>query len=254
MTEDLYEPTGKGKKAKNRLDAVDKKVKGIKGQLDNARTILRDIIVTVPKQAFSKIEGIDDKKSEEIWKELRKKGYIDKNGKIRKEINPNDKKFALNLTSKNKDFEQDIINILRVLSGQKKRSMVAIAPERIEFNCNHLKCYIDFTVVASERDGQSNINGSIIYGTSRTICFLKCLFPNKQKDCERCERIIRCDGLEDKPLISFKVTQHGMIKSSGKLEGEWWIEDKSDLLELHYRALDLIWKDALDWTNEIILP
>ncbi len=45
-----------------------------------------------------------------------------------------------------------------------------------------------------------------------------------------------------------------MIKSSGKLKGEWWIEDKSDLLELHYRALDLIWKDALDWANEIILP
>jgi len=105
--------------------------------------------------------------------------------------------------------------------------------------------------VASERDGQSNIKGSIIYGTNRTLCFI---FSNKQKDCERCERIIRCDGLEDKPLISFKVTQHGMIQSSGKLEGEWWIEDKSDLLELHYRTLDLIWKEALDWANEIILP
>jgi len=45
-----------------------------------------------------------------------------------------------------------------------------------------------------------------------------------------------------------------MIQSSGELEGEWWIEDKSNLLELHYRALDLIWKQALDWSNELVLP
>ncbi len=259
MTEDPYKPTGKSKKAKNRLDAVDKKVKGIKGQLDNARTILKDIIVTVPKQAFSKIEGIDDKKSEEIWKELKKKGYINKNGKIKKGINPNDKKFTLNLTPENEKFEQDITDILILAvpsSEQKKRSMVAIAPERIEFDFNSLKFYIDFTVVASERDGQSNIKGSIIYGTSRTLCFSDCIYPNSKdpKTCERCQRISKCDGLEDKPLISFEINQHGMIQSSGKLEGEWWIKDKSDLLELHYRALDLIWKDALDWANEIILP
>jgi len=145
-----------------------------------------------------------------------------------------------------------------MLEGQKKRSMVAIAPERIEFDFNSLKFYIDFTLVASERDGQSNIKGSIIYGTSRTLCFSDCIYPNlnKQNDCERCQRTVRCDGLEDKPLISFEVTQHGMIQSSGKLEGEWWIEDesKSDLVELHYRTLDLIWKEALAWANEIIVP
>ena len=36
MVKDSYEPTGKSKKAKNRLDAVDKEIKGIKVQLDNA--------------------------------------------------------------------------------------------------------------------------------------------------------------------------------------------------------------------------
>ena len=134
--------------------------------------------------------------------------------------------------------------------------MVAISPGRIEFESNSLKFYIDFTVVVSERDGQSNIKGSIIYGTNRTLCFSDCIYPNlkEQNNCERCERISRCDGLEDKPLISFEVTQHGMIQSSGKLEDEWWIKDKSDLLEMHYRTLDLIWKDALDWANEIIVP
>jgi len=196
---------------------------------------------------------------------LNKNKYLDKNGEITKKFKANDKKFTLNLSSY-KDLEQDIIERLRqfekekndMLEGQKKRSMVAIAPERIEFDFNSLKFYIDFTLVASERDGQSNIKGSIIYGTSRTLCFSDCIYPNlnKQNDCERCQRTVRCDGLEDKPLISFEVTQHGMIQSSGKLEGEWWIEDesKSDLVELHYRTLDLIWKEALAWANEIIVP
>ena len=140
---------------------------------------------------------------------------------------------------------------------------------RIKFEFNCLKFYIDFTLVASERDGQSNIKGSIIYGTNRTLCFI---FPNNQNNCEECQRTVRCDRLEDKPLISFEINQHGMIQSSGKLKGEWWIKgndsgsptmepqltgeikDKPDLDELHYRTLDLIWKEALDWANEIILP
>ena len=261
-TEDPYKPTGKSKKAKNRLYAVDQEIEEIKDQLDNARTILRDIIVTVPKQAFSKIEGIDEKKSEEIWEELKTNDIIDKNGIILTKFKPDNKTFTLILTPENKKFEQDIIKILHVLSGQKKRSMVANVPNRIDFEFNSLKFYIDFTLVATERDGQSNIKGSIIYGTSRTLCFSDCIYLNlkEQNNCERCERISRCDGLEDKPLISFEVTQHGMIQSSGKLEGQWWIEDqtdpegRTDLLELHYRAIDLIWKEALDWANEIIVP
>ncbi len=43
MAKEPYKPTGKGKKAKNRLDAVDKKVKGIKGQLTTARITLEKI-------------------------------------------------------------------------------------------------------------------------------------------------------------------------------------------------------------------
>jgi len=33
----------------------------------------------------------------------------------------------------------------------------------------------------------------------------------------------RSDCLEDKPLIQFLVNRQGIIKSSGELEGEWWI-------------------------------
>jgi hypothetical protein len=261
-TKDPYKPTGKGKKAKNKLDEVGEAIKKIKEQLDNARNAFITIIVAVPKQAFSEIEKIDEKKSEEIWEELKTKGYFDENAKITDKFKPNEQEFKLNLTSLNDVDEQNIIKILEqfkdkendIRHGKKKRTMVTNVQKRIEFNFNHMKFYIDFTVVASERDDQSNIKGGIIYGASRTLCFSECIFPNNQNNCKECQRTVRCDSLEDKPLISFEVTQHGMITSSGKLEGEWWIKDKPDLDELHYRALDLIWKDALDWTNEIILP
>ena len=138
--------------------------------------------------------------------------------------------------------------------GEKARSMVMRVPKRIEFGFNHLRFYIDFSVVVSEGDDQANIKGSIVYGTSRTLCFLKSNLPKRPENCEKCERVGRCDGLEDKPIIHFSVTQHGMIQSSAELEGEWWIGDKSNLLELHYRTLDLIWREALDWANEIVLP
>ena len=252
-TEDPYKPTGKSKKARHRLKAIDEEIEEIKKQLDNARVTLLCIIA---KQAFSKIKGIDEQESKKILEELKTNDIINKNGINLTKFKPDNKTFTLNLTPENEKFEQDIINILRVLSRQKKRSMAAIAPERIEFDFNSLKFYIDFTVVASEHDEITDIKGSIVYGTSRTLCFLNCIFPNRgtDDDCKNCERIRRCDGLEDKPLISFEVSQHGMIQSSGKLEGEWWIKDKPDLDELHYRAIDLIWKEALDWANEIILP
>lgn len=257
MAEDPYKPTGKGKKARHRLNAIDKEIKEINKQLDNARNALGTIITTVPKQAFSKIEGIDEEKSEKIWEELKTKGFTNRKGKLlKKKFKPDDKDFTLNLTSANKKFEQDIIKILQkyyILGEQKQRSMVENIPKRIEFKFNSLKFYIDFTVMASERDDLIDVKGSIIYGTNRTLCFARCITPKKEN---KCQRTARCDNLEDKPLISFEVTQHGMIQSSGKLEGEWWIEDesKSDLVELHYRTLDLIWKEALDWANEIIVP
>jgi len=60
--------------------------------------------------------------------------------------------------------------------------------------------------------------------------------------------------LEDKPLIQFSVNRNGIIKSIDKLEDAMWTTEKKDLLNLHYRTLDFIWKDALDWANEIVLP
>jgi len=183
------------------------------------------------------------------------------------EINP--------LLSKAAEVLEDIINdkdilknfnvkseIIKLKDTKKQRSMIMEKPERIEFKLNRLVFYIDFTLVPSESDDVIYINGSIIYGTNRTLCFTDCIFPEKNKknnNCENCERIDRCDRLEDKPLIQFSVYRSGQIKNS-ELDDEWWIKksneekNKQNLIDMHYRALAHIWKDALDWTNEKILP
>ena len=139
---------------------------------------------------------------------------------------------------------------------QKLKGMISGLPKRIEFPCYGLRFYIDFTLLAPEGDDPSDLRGSIIYGTNRTVCFQECVFP-EEGECKRCQRITRCDGLEDKPIIQFAIDRYGIVKSTGELDDEWRIkntEDKKKLLELHYRTLDHIWKDAFNWTNENILP
>ena len=142
----------------------------------------------------------------------------------------------------------------------KLRGMISSLPDRVEFTCNSLKFYIDFTLLATESDNSNSIKGSIIYGISRTLCFSDCIFPKDTEKCKRCERITRCDGLEDKPMIQFTVDRHGIVRSKGELDEEWRIvneqdeEGKKKLSEFLNCTLDYIWKDALDWTNERMLP
>lgn len=210
---------------------------------------------------------------EEIRKTGKGKRAFDRLSAVDSEVN--EIKRILHVVSKNitKTFEREGIEFepkteqQEENKPQKLRGMISALPNRIEFTCNRLEFYIDFTLLTSEGDDPADIRGSIIYGTSRTLCFRDCIFP-KDKDtekCKRCERIKRCDGLEDKPIIQFTVNRHGIAKSRGELDDEWRIADpKQDkeklkeitksLLDLHYRALDHIWKDALDWTNENILP
>ena len=143
-----------------------------------------------------------------------------------------------------------------ILKGQpndskKCRSMIDDVPNRIEFEESHLKFYIDFTVTCKESENPSAINGSIIYGVSRTNCFRECPNPDNKKECQRSNR---CDHFEDKPLIEFTVTGDELIKSSQGLEDEWLLDDEESLREMHLRTMVHIWKDALDWTNEKILP
>lgn len=145
------------------------------------------------------------------------------------------------------------------LMNKKQKCMIETLPERIEFKLNHLKFYIDFTLTTQENDTSVNIKGCMIYGVNRSTCFTKCILTHKTDDkgtsvtCKHCERISRCDKLEDKPLIQFFIDRHGMIQSAGEFEDSWWIEKKDDLPELHFRAMELIWPKALAWTNENLL-
>lgn len=136
---------------------------------------------------------------------------------------------------------------------KKQRSMILKDPERIEFSFNRLSFYIDFTIETFDNDDKFNNKGCIIYGANRTLCFShKCIHSKGYKGCGI---ISRCDGLEDKPLLSLSVSSLGTIESVDKLENEVWDREKEkDLLDLHYRALDKIWVEALAWTNETLLP
>jgi len=165
------------------------------------------------------------------------------------------------------------------------RSIVLKDIPRIKLSFIGLEFYIDFTISVSERDGSSELNGNIIYGTMRPQCYAKCtyseLLDTKKKAKEEwmlCERISRCDGSDDKPILKFSLNRHGMFKST-ELRDEWWIKETSEkgeemvllpakkikgdsstddnleeiLKDMHYRALNFIWKEALDWNNEIIM-
>lgn len=129
----------------------------------------------------------------------------------------------------------------KVIASDKKRCKVEGIPGRLEFKCNGLDFYIDFTVAPSENSDPTNIQGIIIYGVRRTLCF-----P---------DLIMKGEKSETKALIQFSVNRHGIIQSNDALEDTWSLQDKEhDLLDLHYRALDFIWGQALDWVNENIVP
>lgn len=218
--DDLIKPKGKGKKALNRLNAINKEINSISEQLKNIRQTLNDIFNG--KENFEKIDGM-------LLKPLE-------------------------------------------LNADKKRSMVKSVPKRIEFEFRNLSFYIDFTVVGSTGENPIDLNGGIIYGATKTLCFTECIFPvnsNKDNDndknnsanienkkCKNCEIITRCDRLEGKPLLQFTVNRTGLIKASGEIDDEWWIKEKrnEDLFDLHIRAVDHIWGKALEWTNEKLLP
>lgn len=217
--------SGKGKKAWDRLEAIDEQVKGVLSRLQEAQTTLSRIT--------SEVKGDKENEAREKVAELENK--------------------------------QD--NTIR-----KSRSAIKGMPTRIEFSSYGLHFYIDFTVTASDRESLVNIEGCIVYGVTRPLCFAECILPEgRTKEWAGCDRITRCDRFEDKPLVQFSVNRDGIIRSSDGLDDQWRILDtagKDDatvsvnneaenemiVQDLHYRALDHIWKDALDWTNENVLP
>ena len=144
----------------------------------------------------------------------------------------------------------------KVLDGKAQiiGSKIIGIPQRLRFNSSNIEFYIDFTVSPLGRDDEILSKGSVVYGTRRERYGAGKNIP------------------EDKPLIDFLVNIHGMIETNVGIEGEWWIgkdykeECKTDneketrekqldqVAELHFRAINHIWKDAVTWTNETLLP
>jgi hypothetical protein len=160
----------------------------------------------------------------------------------------------------------------KTASTKKKRSMFIKIPNRIEFNSHGFRFYVDFSMSLSKDIAGPEIEGIIIYGASRSLCFADCLLCTEkitqEQACKKCDRIARCDACEDKPLLRFTINRHGRIASI-ELDDEWWVtdtkmnekgkvetseKDQKNVTDLHYRAIDRIWGDAVDWTNENILP
>jgi len=126
-------------------------------------------------------------------------------------------------------------------------------PEHIAFNSLGIVFYIDFTIINSG-PASADIAGSIVYGVCKKV-------PSLDSSPENGDGY---DELKYKPLTQLVVDQHGMIQSDGKISDEWWIKDEEkerkreyhikQLGDLHYRTLEAIWKEALDWINEDIVP
>ncbi len=137
--------------------------------------------------------------------------------------------------------------------------------KRIEFIETGLKFYIDFSIKLLEEDNPKSIVGCITYGLFRESKYRGGFIMTK----------VESDGefkldREENPLLNFTVNGHGLIIESDKLDDEWILiikkngnkriqtsKDKinnSAISELHTRAIARIWKEALDWTNENLLP
>lgn len=132
---------------------------------------------------------------------------------------------------------------------------------RIEFERNHLYFYIDFTISQTGSDDITDIIGNIVYGVNRPMCFNNSIYSktNNQK-CRTCDSINECDYREDKPLMKFNINKEGIISSNDQLEDNWHLlkndkeEQRKNIANMHFRAIEYIWIDALYWVNEKLLP
>lgn len=136
-------------------------------------------------------------------------------------------------------------------------------PAGFRFKHIGMMFYVECGVTRSQ-DADS-LDGLITYGVSRPKCFDRCPIEGettKQEELnagqkkaakERrygCERNDRCDHREDKPLFMLRVSRYGVIKDVPGIQGSWASDKSERIIDLHYRVLEQIWKDALDWFNE----
>lgn len=141
---------------------------------------------------------------------------------------------------------------LMAILGQEEKTTGAdkpvVALERIGFDKGGLALYIRFLLVSEDED----IKGAIVYGVAREPRYPYTLWSNSQGK----------EQWEEKPLAFLSVDALGKISMKGKSNDQWWLSSSHDVdeddeevaAEIHYRTLDLIWRDALNWVNEPLLP
>ncbi|MBT3293720.1 MAG: hypothetical protein HN919_03115 [Verrucomicrobia bacterium] len=144
---------------------------------------------------------------------------------------------------------EHLICVYDVLAGICKKKPKAKSHTRVQelkqlpVKQGGLDFYIQFALVADDAE----IEGAIVYGASREPCYPNSLWPNPDKK------------QQERPLACFFLDSLGKVSIKGKLQDEWWLtgteaDTQAAVEEMHYRVLDMIWRDALNWTNEPLLP
>lgn len=156
------------------------------------------------------------------------------------------------VTEKLKKARGELFEVVKKTSNPTETDKAPVSNlERIEFNCNEACFYIDFCLVSDD----DHLEGAIVYGALRAPRYPYSLWGSKKIK-------------ENRPLFSLSVDEYGKISAKGKLDDEWYFksgaekeekenekkENEKALKEMHYRVLDLVWRDALNWGNEALLP
>lgn len=117
-------------------------------------------------------------------------------------------------------------------------------PEGLIFDRLGVEFYVEFSIASGR--GAAELEGAITWGATRPLCFLAC--PEGKRD--DCQRVARCDQREDKALLTARMSKFGVITNVPGLKGSWSNEEPGRLIELHYRVLERVWRDALEWVGE----
>ena len=174
-----------------------------------------------------------------------------------------------NLRSGKKAFK-DIDSVLKtiykmlnqVIKGRKnEKSNKDNLPQRIKFPVNEkpsINFFVDFTIAPSGGENVWDLEGNIIYGV-----YNKNIYDHKkQTGCSICDETIICNCSREKILLILTVNEYGLIESKDKIEDNWSLNFKKvkkgklgeqnikAIEEMHYRALEYIYLDALYFINE----
>lgn len=118
--------------------------------------------------------------------------------------------------------------------------------------------YIDFIVDPSGGENLWDLEGNIIYG----IYINNKIDQEKEKSCAICKGTVFCNCINEKPFLKLNLDENGLIESVDKIDDNWIVtinqEGKVEsnklniktIREIHYRALEYIFIDALYFLNE----